>query len=308
MEDKRRRSAPRNTQGIKKISLGLLLCLILFSGCSARETAIPTTTPKPKAVEVIQDQAYYPDESDDHLLDLYLPNNTNGPFPVLIMIHGGSSYKDDLLIWGQTFARKGFAAISIDHRQWPDYSYPDHIEDAFCALAWVINSADDYSLDSSQIVIMGHSAGGTLAATLGLMDNPDKYLKNCPNSLGNKDAIKGVIAFTVIFDYLTAAAESPGLEEYTIDLLGGSYEEIPKIWQEASPANWVDSKDPPFLLIHGGNDQSISPEQSIQAAKILEDTGIAVELLVIPDASHMQIKGSSESMEAVENFLSEVFH
>jgi len=300
---------PHSITSIKKVlGLGLLLCLILLSGCASLEIPEPTTTPKPKAVEVIKDQAYLPDENENHLLDIYLPNNIEGPFPVLVMIHGGNSDKKDLIIWGQTFARKGYAAISINHRQWPDYSFPDHVEDAFCALAWIVNSADDYAFDPDQIVVMGHSAGGSLAATLGVINKPEKYLENCPHPLNNNDSIKGVIAFTVIFDYQTAAAESPNLEDYTIDLLGGSYEEIPEIWQEASAANWVDGNDPPFLLIHGGNDQSISPEQSIQAAEILEDAGVPVELLLIPGASHMQIKGSSQSMEAVEKFLSEIMH
>lgn len=306
MEDKKRNWTPIKARKIKNIAPGLIICLTLLGACSAQETPAPTTTPKPKAVEVIKDQAYLPDGSENHLLDLYLPNTIEGPFPVLIMVHGGNSDKSDLVIWGQTFARKGYAAISINHRQWPDHSYPAHVEDAFCALAWIVNSAADYSLDPEQIVVMGHSAGGTLAAMLGVIDTPEEFLVNCPHPLPDNHAIKGVIAFTVIFDYLTAAAESPALEEYAIDLLGGSYQEIPEIWQKASPANWVDGNDPPFLLIHGGNDQSISPEQSIQAAGILQEAGVAADLLLIPDASHMQIKGSSQSMEEVENFLSDI--
>jgi acetyl esterase/lipase len=308
MDHKKRNWTLIKAAKIKKIAPGLIICLTLLGACSAQETPAPTTTPKPKAVEVIKDQAYIPDGSENHLLDLYLPNTIEGPFPVLIMIHGGNSDKSDLIIWGQTFARKGYAAISINHRQWPDHSYPAHVEDAFCALAWIVNSAADYSLDPEQIVVMGHSAGGTLAAMLGVIDEPEDFLVNCPHPLPDNHSIKGVIAFTVIFDYLTAAAESPTLEEYTIDLLGGSHQEIPEIWQKASPANWVDGNDPPFLLIHGGNDQSISPDQSIQAVGILREAGVAADLLLIPNASHMQIKGSSQSMEAAENFLSDILN
>ena len=304
MINKRKMKSHLTTPMKKKIGLGLFLCLILLSGCVTQEIPEPTISPKP--VKVIKNQAYLPDEDDNHLLDIYLPNNIEGPFPVLIMIHGGNGDKNDMVIWGQNFARKGYAAISINHRQWPDFSFPDHVEDAFCALAWIVNSADVYAFDPDQIVVMGHSAGGTLAATLGVINKPEKYLENCPHALENNDSIKGVIAFTVIFDYLSAAAESPNLEGYTIDLLGGSYEDVPEIWQEASAVNWIDRNDPPFLLIHGGDDQSISPEQSIQAADILSDAGVAVELLLIPGASHMQIKGSSQSLDAVEKFLSEI--
>ena len=138
--------------------------------------------------------------------------------------------------------------------------------------------------------MMAAGRPGTIAATLGLMDHPEIYLENCPHTLTNNDSIKGVITFTVIFDYLSFATESPSLESYSIGLLGGTYEEKPDTWQEASAVNWVDGDDPPVLLIHGGNDQNISPEQSIQAAKILQEAGVTADLLIIPDASHMQIK------------------
>jgi len=286
--------------------IGIVLGFIVLSSCSSSETPVPAPSPKPKEVEIIRDQFYHTDGADEHLLDIYIPNQIAGPYPTLLLIHGGNGDKKDMVIWGQNFARKGYAAISINHRQYPDFTYPAHVEDAFCALAWIIKSADVYAFDPDQIVVMGHSAGGTLAATLGVINKPDKYLENCPHVLKNNDSIKGVIAFTVIFDYLSAAAESPNLEEYTIDLLGGSFEDIPEIWQEASAVNWIDRNDPPFLLIHGGDDQSISPEQSIQAAEILTNAGVAVELLLIPGASHMQIKGSSQSLDAVEKFLSEI--
>jgi len=61
-----------------------------------------------------------------------------------------------------------------------------------------------------------------------------------------------------------------------------------------------------FLMILGDNDQSISSGQSIQAAEILKDAGVFVELLLIPAGNHMQIKSSSQSMEAVELFISEI--
>ena len=286
----------------KRLVLAILFTFSWATACSTPEAPLPTSTTKP--VEVINDQTYHSDEDENHLLDIYLPNDKEGPFPVLVMIHGGNGDKRDLIIWGHTFAKKGFAAISINHRQWPDHQYPAHIEDAFCALAWIFNSSEIYPFDTDQIFVMGHSAGGTLAAVMGVVNDPAKYMGSCPNPLPDNKSIKGVITFTVIFDYITAAEESPALGNYAIELLGGSSEEMPAIWQEASPASWVDISDPPFLIIHGEDDQSISPEQSRQAADILKEIGVAVQLILIPGASHNQIKSSSQSMDAVEVFLS----
>lgn len=65
----------------------------------------------------------------------------------------------------------------------------------------------------------------------------------------------------------------------------------------------VDDSEPPFLLIHGLDDSTIEPEQSIYLAETLERAGVEVELLPLPDADHGAIINSEQSLEAVENFL-----
>ncbi len=281
----------------------LVFLIPLLVGCGPKETPAPTLTPKPKEVEVFKDQAYLSDGLEEHLLDIYLPAGKDGPFPTLLMIHGGNGKKEDLAYWGQTFVKKGFAAVSIDHRQWPDHSYPAHLEDAFCALSWLHANAENYQFDTGNIFVMGHSAGGTLAAMLGVVKDPTPFTGNCPHNLPEKDWVQGVIPFTGLFDYGAAADESPALANYITELLGGSREEVPDIWLEASAASWINGSEPPFLLIHGEQDQSIPPAQSQAFAEILVNAGVDVKLLIIPGASHNQIKGSSQSIQSVEEFL-----
>jgi len=282
---------------------GIILGFLIISSCSSRETPVPTSSPKPKELELIRDQTYHTDGLKEHKLDIYLPTGNNGPFPTILMIHGGSGKKMDLIYWGQILSKTGYAAVSIDHRQWPDYKYPVHLEDAFCALAWIHSSAKTYDFDTENIIVMGHSAGGTLAALLGVIDNPSPFLEDCPHTLPDNDWIQGVIPFTGIFDYQTVIGESPSLDSYAIGLLGGTSQELPQIWREASAVSSVDGSDPPFLLIHGQDDQNIPASQSREFAAILEAAGVEVELLIIPDAGHNQIINSSESSDAVKNFI-----
>jgi dipeptidyl aminopeptidase/acylaminoacyl peptidase len=138
------------------------------------------------------------------------------------------------------------------------------------------------------------------------MDDQTIFSGTCPQSLPEDFEPAGVITFTVIYDFQKAAQLSDGLNDYTVDLLGGTYDEVPEIWNQASPASWVDGNEPPFLLIHGGDDQSIPPTQSEEFAEILRAAGGVAELLIIEGGSHMQVKGSTESMEAVEEFLSQI--
>lgn len=291
---------------MKKIPIALCLSLLLLTGCGAAETPLPTFTPKPKELETFRDIAYLGDGLEEHTLDIYLPAIQEGPYPTLLVFHGGNGKKEDFGLWGNIFAKKGYAVISSNYRQWPDYQYPSNLEDAFCALAWILENSADYQLDPDQIFFLGHSAGGTLAASLGIVDGQAVLPDSCPDQLPADFRPAGVITFTVIYDYQIAAQLSGGLQDYTVDLLGGTYEEIPEVWQEASPVSWVDGDDPPFLLIHGGEDQSIPPSQSEEFARILSDAGIPTELMIVPGGTHMQVKGSPESMDAVERFISEV--
>jgi acetyl esterase/lipase len=288
---------------IKQAAAGLIFFIIGLAGCGTQETLMPTQTPKPKEVEVFKDLSYLPDDADEHMLDLYLPGSKDGPFPILLIIHGGNGKKEDLASWGYNFARKGFAVVSINHRQWPDHSYPDHVNDAFCALAWIYTSQDTYNLDANSVFVMGHSAGGTLAALLGVIKDPSPFLEDCPHSLPEKEWVKGVISFTGVFNYPSAAIDSHSLEEYIVDLLGGTRQEIPEVWDQASATSWIDGSEPPFLLIHGTEDQSIPPQQSLDFADQLEAAGGDVELLLIEGANHGQIKGSVQSIDAVEKFI-----
>lgn len=269
---------------------------------------MPTTTPKPIQVETVLDVAYLPDGQRDHTLDLYLPGGKEGPLPTLLMFHGGRGDKADLAIWGNLFANQGFAAFSINYRQWPDHQYPSNLEDATCALSWIIKNQESYQLNLEQVFFLGHSAGGTLAASLGIVEDLAVFSGNCPDPLPGDFQAAGIIPFTIISDYPTAGMISNPLEDYIVALMGGTYEELPELWEQASPANWVDGDEPPFLLIHGLEDLSIPPSQSQDFADLLVAAGGQAELLLIPDANHMQIISSSQSMDAVEDFISRIIN
>ncbi len=291
---------------MKRIQITLCLCILLLTGCGAAETPLPTLTPKPKELETFRNMAYLDDDLVEHTLDIYLPAAKEGPYPTLLTFHGGNGKKEDFGLWGNIFAKKGYAVISINYRQWPDHQYPSNLEDAFCALSWVLNNTETYQLDPDKIFFLGHSAGGTLAASLGVVDDQAVYSDGCPDSPPKDFEPAGVITFTVIYDFQKAAQLSDGLYNYTVELLGGTYDEVPEIWDRASPASWVDGNEPPFLLIHGGDDQSIPPAQSEEFAEILRAAGGEADLLIIEGGTHMQVKGSTESMDAVEIFLEKI--
>ena len=265
-------------------------------------TLAPTPTKAP-SVERIRDVPYVVDGDPKQELDVYLRESQDGPFPALLAIHGGGADKRDLTKLALYFADLGYVVVSINHRTMPQNKYPAQVQDVFCALAWMHANADAYNIDPGRIVALGHSSGGTFAATLGMVDDPARFLQGCPHSLPETDWVQGVVAFTGIFDYESAASHSSGLRSYIDSYLDGEHSAVPETWAEASPVTWVDGSDPPTLLIHGEADTNIPPVESSNFAAALQAAGVKVELLLIPGADHGVIIRSEQSFQAVQAFL-----
>jgi acetyl esterase/lipase len=276
---------------------------------SSKDTPLPAETPTraptPTGVPfvVATDVSYVDDGQRHHKLDVYLPADGDGPFPTLLVIHGGGRDKRDLAHWARHFAERGYAAIAINYRDVNLFDYPAPVQDAFCALAWTHANADDYGFDARRIVALGHSAGGTSVGMLGTVDDPDLFTEECPYQLPEADWIRGAIPFTGIFDYVSAVQLSSGRRSRTERYLGAELNQAPEIWAEASAATWVDGSEPPFLLVHGAKDGTIELEQSVSFAEILQKAGVDADLLIIPGADHSAVVHSEQSFEAVEGFL-----
>jgi acetyl esterase len=97
------------------------------------------------------------------------------------LIHGVGEDKTDLDHWARHFAHQGYAAVSINYHDIKLFNHPLPVQDAFCALAWIHAQADTCGFDPRRIVVLGHSAGGTLTAMLGTVDDPDLFTQACPD-------------------------------------------------------------------------------------------------------------------------------
>ena len=261
----------------------------------------PTKTPLP-TVETIRNIAYVPDGVGQQVLDLYLPPGATQPSPVVLLLHGGGGSKRDLDSLAVNLARQGYAAAALNFRDYPGFTYPAAVEDAFCGLAWLHANAEAYHLDPGRFYALGHSMGGTLAAMLAVVDDPAVFLGGCPYLLPEASSIQGVVAYTGIFDY-TGPSMTNALTQYANQYLGGTQAALPDTWAQASPITWLDGSEPPFLIIHGAADDNIPPEQSRAFAAALQAVGVQNELVLVPDADHFGIVGSRVTLDAALAFL-----
>jgi acetyl esterase/lipase len=99
-------------------------------------------------------------------LDVYLPEQGEEPFPVIVNVHGGGFThcdKHDFHLYPTMFAlQQGFAVAAVNYRLSPEVHYPEHYFDVERALLWIKKNGPAYHLDESKVCLWGTSAGGNL--------------------------------------------------------------------------------------------------------------------------------------------------
>ena len=113
---------------------------------------------------------YYTDHADEYrALDLYLPDKAEN-CPAFVYFHGGGleagrRFNQDVTSQAQYLTERGIAMISADYRLYPRVSFPEFIEDAAAAVAYVFKNAELYGI-GQRIFVGGSSAGGYLSMML----------------------------------------------------------------------------------------------------------------------------------------------
>jgi acetyl esterase/lipase len=226
--------------------------------------------------------------------DLYLPKGLDKA-PVLIAVHGGgwqagsrASYK----YWGPFLARNGYALFSIDYRLGKAGSYPGSAYDVKAAVQFVRGKAADLGVDPERIGLMGDSAGGHLAALVGLAaDQLTTEHRSDANSAASAN-VKAVISFYGVYDMLAQWQHDQiarPRDQITEKYLGASPMQNRRVYFDSSPMSYAtaDRNRTRFLLIHGTADDVVDPVTQSQAFQnALNQAGIYVRRFVIPGAGH----------------------
>lgn len=246
---------------------------------------MPYDPPRPGKVET--DITYCAPDGLPQKLDLYYPPESNEqPWPVIIYIHGGSWQEGDkkTALYMPVFMdlqADGFLIAAINYRLAPEYPFPAQIEDARCAVRFLRAHAETYHLDAGRIGVIGDSAGGHLAALLGLADANPRW--NNEAYADQPVSVQAVVDMYGISD-LTRIFEINGNQIWTT-VFRASQKTDPLL-SAASPLTYVGQNAPPFLLIHGSLDHLVPFEQSRWLADALEAAGNSVDLIEVQNADH----------------------
>lgn len=259
----------------------LLASALLLTGCASHEGRPSNArigSVGPVDVTVTRDFVYTPADWPQALkADLYKPAG-NGPFPAVIMIHGGGwegRSRDDMNDISERVAERGYVVLNMSYRFAPQWHFPAQLQDVQQAIIWLREHASDLNVLKNRIGTWGYSAGAHLAALAGVTSPSDKWFVE-----GTR--VQAVVAGGTPVDlrYYKDGALTNGLT-------GVSYDQNPGLWREASPIALVSRDDPPMFLYHGTFDITVGDDNAHAMYQTLNANGIPAELYLMRGLEHL---------------------
>lgn len=224
-------------------------------------------------------------ETETHALcaDFYIPEEIENP-PVILWIHGGG-WKDLNRKWCLVYPQleRGYAVCSVDYRYSDEAVFPAQMLDLKDALLFVKEHGATYGYDGSKVILSGDSAGGHLCSLLGVSAGNSDWEKP-----GKDYRVQAVVDFCGPCSLGELAGEDWDDNQVINQLLGtkGEKKTIKGRGAAASPDTYIDGTEPPFLILHGSADPTVSPDQSRILRNALEKAGVPVHMYLVPGGVH----------------------
>lgn len=286
-----------------RFALGAIWCAALMSA-SAALAAEPS-----KLSEI----GYATVDGHQLKLDLYRAAEPSKDKPKLIIwVHGGAwraGSKKDMPL--KELLGSEFAVASVDYRLSTQAQFPAQIHDIKAAIRFLRAKQGEYGYDAGRIVIAGSSAGGHLAALVGVTNGHRELEGTVGDHLDQTSDVQGIVSFYGMSNLTSILSQStphglsvrvPALQL----LLGGQPDEKPELARLASPVFHVDEHDPPLLLIHGDQDPQAPINQSHELHGRYKAVKRPCQFEVIQGAKHGGPEFfDNERLSLVRHFLRE---
>ncbi|WP_240410482.1 alpha/beta hydrolase [Hymenobacter oligotrophus] len=240
--------------------------------------------PSRRTADVAYVAANAPDyDAERHRLDVYAPRRKAGAsYPVVVFIHGGnwnSGRKEIYRFVGRRLAKQGVVAVVINYRLAPQVQVPAMANDCARAVRWTKEHIGEFGGDPGRIYLMGHSAGGGLAALLATNDALFAQLGLPQNP------VRGVIlndpAGLNMYAYLQKK-QYPDDSQYVV-----AFGTAPAGWRQVSPYYYLTPKSPPFLVFVGGETYGSIASSSEEFRQRLTELGHQPGFTVMKGKKHV---------------------
>jgi len=208
------------------------------------------------------------------VFDFFRPDSED-IVPMIVLIHGGGWISGEKTIFRDEavwLAQQGYAAACVGYRLAPLSPFPAAVQDIQAFVRFARENHADFSIDPDRIIAFGNSAGGHLAAMSGVCAlelDTDKPAER-PNGVVSICAISDLrnyedVHFPLAFSFL---------EQF----MGGPERADPERFAQASPVFHVAEGAPPFVIVHGTDDEVVPVEQSRELYSALCSVGVPAQL------------------------------
>lgn len=258
-------------------ALAVLSGVFVFHGCSTSSTRAGGAD-----YTVERDVVFTPPEWPQPLsADVYMPRG-EGPFPAVLLVHGGGwrrRDRSDMARLSERFAARGFVAVNTSYRFAPKYRFPAQLEDLRQVLRWMHENAAGHRLDPQRIGALGYSAGAHLVTLLATVSPGDELDESSDGRTLRPRAVVGGGTPTDLRKFKGG--------RLVPEFLGATQQENPAVFALASPIVHVTADDPPMFLYHGAWDALVPPSHAIDMKRALDAAGVRSELRIERGLGHM---------------------
>lgn len=263
-------------------------------------------------VRIHRDIPYAEEGGKRNELDVYVPATATENAPVLLQIHGGGwtigNKNEQARPLMNHLVQQGWVCVACNYRLSPSATWPDHLVDVKRALAWIRSEIQTFGGNPDFVVATGGSAGGHLAAMVGLTANDPEYQ---PGFESVDTSVAAAVPFYGVYDFsnewaLQAQSNTPEWIAKTVLKVDPQTDQ--ESMRRASPLHRIHAKAPPFLIIHGTNDSLTSVEEARHFAwslnRVSDQPVVYAEL---PGTQHafevFHSARTSAAAQAVDRFL-----
>jgi acetyl esterase/lipase len=218
---------------------------------------------------------------------------------VVVYVPGGGfvvAAKEGALNLRTYVAESGFAVASIQYRTSRDgATYRDGVADIKAAIRYLRANAAKYGIDADVVAVWGESAGGYLAAMVGVTNHNSAFEAGA--DLNQSSDVQGVIDDFGASDLSKMAADFDAPTQHATYTNEGLIQYIGKssdaktldagiATTAANPLKYIQANAPPFLILHGNQDRLVSPSQTLLLHDALVAAGARSTRYVVDGAGH----------------------
>jgi acetyl esterase/lipase len=219
----------------------------------------------------------YANKSNSEKLDIYLPDDRLGPFPVIVFIHGGAFMMGDKGGFEVNSAlngiKHGYAVVSVNYRLSSEALFPAQVQDVKAAIRFLRANCTKYHLNPNKIASWGASAGGYLSSMIGTTGDIAIFDDSELGNSGQSSLVQASVDWfgPIKFDEMDEQFRKSGIgradhgdaNSPESRLMGNQLKNITEMVKRAAPSYYITKKAAPFFIEHGTKDPMVPTQQSI---------------------------------------------